>query len=86
VLFAYQTFDNMSKSDRIRACYQHCCLLYVSNRQMSNQTLRERFGFDEAKNALVSQVISATNDVGLIKPDYSASNSTRYAHYLPFWA
>jgi len=86
VLFAYQTFDDMSKSDRIRACYQHCCLLYVSNRQMSNQTLRERFGFDESKNALVSQVISATKEAGLIKPDYSASNSTRYARYLPFWA
>ncbi|MCA6526256.1 MAG: putative DNA binding domain-containing protein [Pseudanabaena sp. M135S2SP2A07QC] len=86
VLFAYQTFDDMSKSDRIRACYQHCCLLYVSNRQMSNQTLRERFGFDESKNVLVSQVISATKESGLIKPDYSASNSTRYARYLPFWA
>ena len=86
VLFAYQTFDDMSKSDRIRACYQHCCLLYVSNRQMSNQTLRERFGFDESKNALVSQVISATKEADLIKPDYSASNSTRYARYLPFWA
>ncbi|MGJ3247981.1 MAG: ATP-binding protein [Elainellaceae cyanobacterium] len=35
VLFAYQDFSDMSKSDRIRACYQHCCLLYVSNRQMS---------------------------------------------------
>lgn len=86
VLFAYQIFEDMSKSDRIRACYQHCCLLYVSNRQMSNQTLRERFGFDESKNALVSQVISATKEAGLIKPDYSASNSTRYVRYLPFWA
>ena len=86
VLFAYQIFEDMSKSDRIRACYQHCCLLYVSNRQMSNQTLRERFGFDESKNALVSQVISVTKEAGLIKPDYSASNSTRYVRYLPFWA
>ena len=86
VLFAYQTFDDMSRSDRIRACYQHCSLLYVSNKQMSNQTLRERFGFDESKNALVSQVISTTKEAGLIKPDYSASNSTRYARYLPFWA
>lgn len=86
ILFAHQDFSDMSKSDRIRACYQHCCLLYVSNRQMSNQTLRERFGFDESKNALVSQVISATKEAGLIKADDSASTSTRYARYLPFWA
>jgi ATP-dependent DNA helicase RecG len=86
VLFAYQIFDDMSKADRIRACYQHCCLLYVSNRQMSNQSLRERFGFDESKNALVSQVISSTKEAELIKVDLSASTSTRYARYLPFWA
>ncbi len=85
-LFAHQNFEDMSKSDRIRACYQHCCLLYVSNQRMSNQTLRERFGFDESKNVLVSQVISAAKEAGLIKADYSASSSTRYARYLPFWA
>lgn len=86
VLFAHQNFTDMSKLDRIRACYQHCCLLYVSNQHMSNQTLRERFRLDESKNVLVSQVISATREAGLIKSDDSASTSTRYARYLPFWA
>ncbi len=86
VLFAHQNFDDMSKSDRIRACYQHCCLLYVSNQRMSNQTLRERFRFDESRDALVSQVIRATKETGLIRADDSASTSTRYARYLPFWA
>ena len=28
VLFAHQEFPEMSRSDRIRACYQHCCLQY----------------------------------------------------------
>lgn len=86
VLFSHQNFADMSKSDRIRACYQHCCLLYVSNQRMSNQTLRERFRFDESRNVLVSQVIGATKEAGLIKADDSASASTRYARYLPFWA
>jgi ATP-dependent DNA helicase RecG len=76
----------MNKSDWLRACYQHCCLLYVSNQRMSNRTLRERFRLSESKNALVSQVISATKEAGLIKADYSFSSSTRYARYLPFWA
>jgi len=78
----------MSKADRIRACYQHCCLMYVSNQRMSNQSLRKRFGFegDESKAATVSQVIGLTKDIGLIKADESETSSTRYARYLPFWA
>ena len=86
ILFAYQNFVDMSKSDRVRACYQHCCLQYVSNQRMSNQTLRQRFGMDESKNVIVSQVISATKEAGVIKADDSVSSSTRYARYLPFWA
>ncbi len=86
VLFAHQDFSAMSKADRIRACYQHCCLMYVSNQRMSNQTLRERFGLSESKVATASLVISAAKDAGLIKADESETTSTRYARYLPFWA
>lgn len=86
VLFAHQDFSAMSRADRVRACYQHCCLLYVSNQRMSNQSLRERFGLPESKVAITSQVIGATKEAGLIKADDSETNSTRYARYLPFWA
>ena len=34
---------------RVCACYQHCCLQYMSNSRMSNQSLRERFRLGEAK-------------------------------------
>lgn len=86
VLFAHQDFSAMSKTDRIRACYQHCCLMYVTNQRMSNQSLRERFGLPESKAATVSLVISAAKDAGVIKADESETSSTRYARYLPFWA
>lgn len=86
VLFAHRDFADMSKTDRIRACYQHCCLKYVSNERMSNQSLRERFRLPESKTATASQVISATRTAELIKPDESDTTSTRYARYLPFWA
>lgn len=86
ILFAHQDFANMSKTDRIRACYQHCCLKYVSNERMSNQSLRERFRLPESKTAIASQVIGATKEAELIKPDESDTTSTRYARYLPFWA
>lgn len=76
----------MSKDDRIRACYQHCCLQYVSNERMSNQSLRDRFGVVESKAATISLIIGATKEAGLIKDDDAETKSTRYARYLPFWA
>jgi ATP-dependent DNA helicase RecG len=86
VLFAHQDFASMSKDDRIRACYQHCCLQYVSNQRMSNQSLRDRFGVAESKAATISLIIGATKEAGLIKDDDAETKSTRYARYLPFWA
>lgn len=86
LMFCHQDFSMMSKTDRVRACYQHCCLMYVSNQRMSNQSLRERFGVPESKAATVSLVIGAAKEAGLIKSDESETNSTRYARYLPFWA
>lgn len=86
VLFAHQDFAAMSKTDRVRACYQHCCLMYVSNQRMSNQSLRERFGLPESKAATVSLVIGAAKEGRVIKADESETSSTRYARYLPFWA
>lgn len=85
-LFAHQDFADMSKADRIRACYQHCCLMYVSHQPMSNQSLRERFGLEPSKVATVSLIIGATKETGLIKQDDSETSSSRYARYLPFWA
>ena len=86
ILFAHQDFAEMSKTDRVRACYQHCCLKYVSNQRMSNQSLRERFRLPESKTAITSQVIGAAKEAGFIKPDETETSSTRYARYLPFWA
>ena len=86
VLFARRNFADMSESDRVRACYQHCCLQYVSNRRMSNQSLRERFGLGEAEAATVSQVIAATKELGKVKMDDAEFGSSRHAGYLPSWA
>ncbi|MFZ3082441.1 ATP-binding protein [Rhodoferax ferrireducens] len=86
LLFAHQDFADMSKGDRVRACYQHCCLMYVTNQRMSNQSLRLRFGLGEDKTVVTSQVIGAAKEAGLIKADESETTSTRYARYLPFWA
>ena len=86
VLFAYQEIEQMDRNDRIRACYQHCCLRYVMNERMTNQSLRERFKLPEGKVATASQIIAATVEDGKIKVADTAQTSTRYRSYVPFWA
>ena len=88
LLFAHKEFEDMDRSDRVRACYQHCCLRYVMNQKMSNQSLRERFKLPESRANTVSQVIAATVEAGGIKLDTTGSGaaSKRYSRYVPFWA
>lgn len=86
VLHGARAFADMSRDDRVRACYQHCCLRYVSNEPMTNRSLRERFGLAEHQSAVASHVITATQAAALIKPDGALTSSKRYARYVPFWA
>jgi ATP-dependent DNA helicase RecG len=76
----------MSRGERVRACYQHCCLRYVMNEPMTNQSLRERFNLPESKVVTVSQTIAATVGEGKIKPVEPYQTSKRYARYIPAWA
>jgi ATP-dependent DNA helicase RecG len=85
-LFAHTDFSKMNGSDRVRACYQHCCLRYVMNQRMTNQSLRERFHLTEAKAETVSRIIRETSQAGQIKLEDPSNASKRYAKYIPFWA
>jgi ATP-dependent DNA helicase RecG len=86
LLFGHKDFEEMDRNDRIRATYQHCCLRYVMNEKMTNQSLRDRFKLPEDKVATVSQAIATTVDAGKIKLADPTQTSTRYRSYVPFWA
>ena len=82
-----ETLAEMERGDRIRACYQHCVLKYVTgDESMTNQSLRERFGAPPEKVFIVSSIIADTGKAGLIKPDTRAGKSKKYAKYIPAWA
>lgn len=85
-IFGPTQIEHMDRADRVRACYQHCCLKYVISERMTNQTLRVRFGLPVAKTAIVSQAIAATVDDGLVRLDEKVGTSRRFARYVPFWA
>jgi ATP-dependent DNA helicase RecG len=85
-VYGPKTFEEMDRDDRVRACYQHCVLKWVLAEHMTNQSLRERFGLAESRAAIASQIIAATIEVGIIKPDDAVGTSRKYARYLPSWA
>ncbi len=82
VLFGPRQFAQMDREERIRACYQHACLMYVSGKRMANATLRKRLGIKESSYTLASRIISDTIDSGLIRLH---SGTRRDACYVPFW-
>jgi ATP-dependent DNA helicase RecG len=86
VLFAHRNLIKGDKPARIRACYIHACLRYVSGQQMTNTSLRERFGLEEGDYTSVSRFIRETVQAGLVKSADPSSKSKKYARYLPFWA
>jgi len=86
IIFGPRGFEAMDRDDRVRACYQHCCLKWVMAERMTNQSLRERFRQPESKSAIISQIIAAAIETRAIKPDEKVGGSRKYARYLPIWA
>lgn len=86
ILYSPKRFKEMDRKDKIRACYQHCCLKYVSGSLMSNQSLRDRFNIEGKNYPMISRVISDTLSEGLIKESDPNNKSKKYTKYIPIWA
>ena len=82
-LFAPRTFADMTMEERMRACYQHAALQYVSGQRMKNSTLRQRLGINQENTAQVSIIIRKALAAQLIRP---ADIDHPRAGYVPFWA
>jgi len=85
VLFAHKALNDMDKQDRMRACYLHACLKYVNREQMTNSSLRDRFGIDPKNSAIASRIIKETVEAGLVKP-VEDGMSRKHRKYVPIWA
>ena len=83
-VYSYRKFAEIDKAERIRACYQHACLKYVSNEKMNNQSLRARLGIEDKNYPMASRIIKDTLEAKLIKEE---SQEGVYRHnYIPYWA
>lgn len=85
-LYSYKKLNDLDKKEKIRACYQHACLKWVSNEKMSNQSLRERFQIEDHNYSIASRIIRDALEEKIIKEDDPESKSRKYASYVPYWA
>ncbi len=86
ILIARLEFEAMTPEDRLWAAYLHCCLKHERNSRLTNASLRERLGLPATKSTVVSQMIAAAVESGLIALDPRSGRSRRNARYLPFFA
>lgn len=86
VLHSPKRFQQMLSEERLNACYQHCCLRYVSGQPMTNASFRKRMGLKDTQYTLAWRVIDAAMERKLVKPRDTKNQSRKYAAYVPFWA
>lgn len=85
ILFAHRAFKDMTKEEKLRACYYHCALRYLSRQPMTNATLRERFGIEPKNSAMISRIIGQAVEQKVIKP-YDEAAGKKAMSYVPMWA
>ncbi len=85
-MYSYRSLNDLDKKEKVRACYQHACLKYVSNEKMTNQSLRQRFKIDDQNAATASRIIKDALKEKMVKEDDPDSKSRKFASYIPFWA
>jgi predicted HTH transcriptional regulator len=83
VLYSPRTFAKMTPEERIRACYHHAILKFISGDHLTNSSLCTRFGIEKKNAAQTSKVIRAALKAGFIK---TADPEHPRAGYLPSWA
>lgn len=84
-LFAEIPYTNLSAEERLWACYIHACIKQVQGEQLTNSSLRNRFGLKESASGNVSRLIKDAVDAKLIKP-LDPETAPRYMKYIPIWA
>lgn len=85
-LYPHKEFIDMTKEEKVEACYQHACLLNEDGKSMNNQSVRERFNLKKTQSAVASRIIADTVDAKLIKVANTDIVSKKLMTYIPYYA
>ena len=83
ILYGPRTFARMTQDERVRACYQHAILRWLSGDRMKNATLCKRLGIEKRNASQATKVITKAQKEGFIKP---ADIEHPRSGYVPCWA
>ncbi len=83
VLYGPRSFAAMTPEERMRACYFHAVLKFLSGDKMKNASLCVRLGISPKNAAQATAVINKTLDAHLIRV---ADPEHPRAGYVPHWA
>lgn len=84
-IFSEIPFARMPLENKLWACYMHACILHVQGEQLTNTSLRNRFGVPQSSAGSISRLIKEAVEENFIKP-LDPTTSNKYMKYIPFWA
>lgn len=84
-LYPQKSLKDMTKQEKIEACYQHACLMFEDDKPVNNQSVRERFELNKNQSSIASRIITDTLEAGFIKPADEETASRKYMTYIPFY-
>jgi predicted HTH transcriptional regulator len=82
ILYAHRPFSDLTTEERVRACYQHAVIRYISGKKLKNSSLLIRFGIKKGNESQVSKVIKNALSSQIIKV---ADEDSPRSGYYPFW-
>jgi len=85
-MYAPKKYGDMTKDERIEACYQHSIIEYYGSGGFNNATLRKRFGMHDKQAAQISLLIKEALEAGKIKAKDADNVSKKFSVYVPYWA
>lgn len=84
-LFAEIPFSSISLEEKLWACYLHACIKQVQGEQLTNRSLRERFGLKDSASSSISRLIKEAVEESFIKP-LDPTTAPKHMKYIPIWA
>lgn len=85
-LFPQKPISEMTKFEKIMACYQHACLMWEDNKAINNQSIRDRFSLNKNQAPTATRILADTVEAGFIKSSDEEFVSRKYSSYVPFYA
>jgi predicted HTH transcriptional regulator len=85
-LYPQKPLSEMTKQEKILACYQHACLMWEDGKTINNQSIRERFKLNKNQAPTASRILADTVEAGFIKSSDDEFQSRKYSSYMPFYA